>query len=1024
MIKKNGGRFLAALVCTAFIVFSGCPNATDPKVTPETPAGPTLAEQVVDELGASLSGSSASGSARSARAALSEDKIVAIKTAALAKITTDGYASSDKLDQILPSMIEGVKIAVTASGSGIDVSTSAVFETTAKSALSSLGKEERKTKLSSGVKLEAAVGTVTSVAVKVAVESVPEAQKATIVIAVSSVSVQIVATNAVYAPVADAAVKAAVTRSMETAPSFKAAIVEGSVKGALSGDSGLTEAAKKILVTASVDAAITAAGSDGAAVSMVVTASTKAVVTASGTGTGATTTTTTFVAEIAKQVTVTVQEENISLAGTPVAEVITTAVTDAGVTDTAVTNGIGTIVTEVQSEVAPLLSAVSSVAGGTLFDPGLVTLTASVSNTADKTPVYTWVQVPTSAPTVALSSTTAASVTLTPSASGTYTFKVTAMFEGGFKKSEAFVTFKADFTSGESGKKVAEGIANLKAKKFDEALTSFTAAYDLDHSNNEAVFWAAFLRLASISVDSDTVSLMKDRIGVANYPSTMNEVVALTWMTDYYGTESGFVPASSSDSYLYVRGDVVATTGGDMVGFSVYDENNNWSNEYGYIEFVPSPTGTKYASSFSYNGISYGNSAYSDYTDIRTLNNDVLYERGRKLDPFSGQLLPELKPAPKWASTFLSASNVYGDGADGKISSSSYFTLLMINLISNNPDGLNAMIDAVLAGPFGERLDSVVALIDALPDSTSVEIPLDLIQAYDATFQAPFPITIRKAELKAMSASLQMSKSFVQLIASYNLNYPLSFAQNAFWTTDGMTTMMEALFKQNNPVKAGFMGDRSQATRDVSKATLLAAIDDMQDAVNLLLADMATEGTIAAMARGQMGAEAYAEFKASVDQTKAVADAIETTLRNNTPLYINPAAMNGGDITALISPTATDGFIPVNFSKLYTTDILNPAKLLESTAEGLVFYTVDTAKSSQTVMAMKTLPAMPASGSSLPEAYGLFVKVMKARVQEVATIPADFLSGMPTDTNGNFYVPLGSVSLIEPTTYVIADWLR
>lgn len=1017
MCKKSGARFLAALVCTALIVFSGCPNVTDPAKKPDPAAGPTLVDQVIEELGTALSGSSAS--ARSARVALSADTVDAIKAAARTKIEKDGLSSSVELDKILPSMIEGVKVAVDAD-TNLGTKASFVFETTARSALSSLGKDDRKTKLSSGIKLEAAVGTIASVSVKVAVESVPEADKAAIVLAVSRVSVQVVAANPVYAPVADVAVKAVVTKSVEKAPGFTAAIVEGAVEGALATGSTLSDDGKKSIVTATVEAAIIAGGSDQAAVSLVVTASTTAVV--AEIGTGADQDTTTYVLEIAKQVTVTVEEKGIELTGADVASVITDAVIAAD--DTIVTSGIAVVVTEVTSENYPALTANSSVAK--LITSGPVTLTATVTNADGKTPVYSWVQ--TSGPTVALSSSTAASVNLTPAVSGEYSFKVTAQFQGGFKKSEASVSFTVAFTDNAAAKKVAEGIGFLKTQDFDAALSSFEAAYTLDKSNNEAVFWAAMLKLVSVSVDPDTVSLMKDRIGVARYPSKMNDVFSDTWFVPYYHTKWGMVPAADDEDYVYVRGNVVSLDSSSVNNYiSVRNVQDNYYSSYsGAFEFVPSEEGKWYSDYFVYNGVRYTSQPYSsDQKSIRECGATIFYTNGMKLNPLSSQLLPELKAAPDWASSFLSASNVCGDGVDGKISSSSYFELLMINLISGNPDGLNAMIDSVLAGPFGERLDSVVSLIDALPDSASVEVPIDLIQAYaGSSFQSEFPITIRKAELKAVSASLQMTKSFIQLIASYNLNYPLAFAKNAFWTDDGAKTAMEALFNQDNPVKAGFMGDRSQDTRNASKATLLAAMDDMQDAANLLLADMETDGTIASTYRKQLSAEAYAEFKNFAGQLKTVSEAVETSLKNNDPLYFNTAAMNGGDLTTLVSATSKDGYLPINFSKLYTTDILNPAKLLESTTEGFKLYTVDVDKSSATALVMMDLPPLPAEGEEYPELMGLWVKVQKARVQEVATIPSGFLEQMPLDSSGNFYIPLGSTEMVDPTMYFIADWMR
>lgn len=73
---------------------------------------------------------------------------------------------------------------------------------------------------------------------------------------------------------------------------------------------------------------------------------------------------------------------------------------------------------------------------------------------------------------------------------------------------------------------------------------------------------------------------------------------------------------------------------------------------------------------------------------------------------------------------------------------------------------------------------------------------------------------------------------------------------------------------------------------------------------------------------------------------------------------------------------------------------------------------------------MMDLPALPAEGEEYPELMGLWVKVQKTRVEKVATIPSDFLEQMPHDASGNFYIPLGSTEMVDPTMYFIADWMR
>ena len=133
-------------------------------------------------------------------------------------------------------------------------------------------------------------------------------------------------------------------------------------------------------------------------------------------------------------------------------------------------------------------------------------------------------------------------------------------------------------------------------------------------------------------------------------------------------------------------------------------------------------------------------------------------------------MLPALS-VPSWA-TSLIGSGVQGEDAT-HLASQNYPIYLMLNIVDRNPDGLNGLIDALLSGVFGARLAQAVAFIDALPDDASVTVP----DAYPDRLRrgrTHGPRRHREVRARCFSAALEATKSFVQLLASYNLNYPLS----------------------------------------------------------------------------------------------------------------------------------------------------------------------------------------------------------------------------------------------------------
>ncbi|MBU0956720.1 MAG: hypothetical protein KKI09_14930, partial [Spirochaetes bacterium] len=85
----------------------------------------------------------------------------------------------------------------------------------------------------------------------------------------------------------------------------------------------------------------------------------------------------------------------------------------------------------------------------------------------------------------------------------------------------------------ESSEQVEAGLAALAEDDLDGALDSFKLALVANPDNVDAQVYVSFLEIAALSTDTDMIDLMSNRIGVQNYPSTLNDVVGLSWISEY-----------------------------------------------------------------------------------------------------------------------------------------------------------------------------------------------------------------------------------------------------------------------------------------------------------------------------------------------------------------------------------------------------------------------------------------------------------------------------------------------------------
>lgn len=933
----------AGLAVAGMLVFvSACANPSNGS----SKSTPTLAETVVNELIASLE-ADATVSASMSRS-VSTEQFSAIKAAALAKIKLDGLTDSQSLDKILPSMMEGVKIAVVADTTltSDDTTKSALFAACAKGALNSLGKEGRQTKISTDVTdVGAAAGVVTAAVVKVAVQVVADSTKVSATVkAVTTASVTVMQTNTVIKAVSSeetiAKTVAKTIEAVKTVTSVDSTVVTGAlVEAVVSTVSGTTadETVKTALVKVVVKAAIEA---DSSTVTVVVKAAATAVASDATTATAAAAAA--LIEELAKQAAAAAAEAGVTVTAADLAAAADDGVSDAGNTEVTVdTDGVETEVDDVISEVSPVISSVVASANGTVLTGAVSTagtvVTLTVTATSSDTLTYTWSLVSgPSNPTI--SAATAAAATVTPDKTGSYVFKVTVKNASGYKSASETVTVTTNFASAASKTAYTEGMTAMAAKNWELAYTKFLAAYSADNTNLDAKMMTIFLKLGHIAVDSSVVSLMKDRIGVADYPSSLTTLFSEEWLSQDW-----------------------------------YEEGGSWSSTTdGGLTWT---TGTDYY-----------------------------------ISP-----MPRLE-VPTWATGFFDEEDLIDVDNDGMDEYPAYmFTdLLAINILSKNPNGLNTIIDGVLSGVYGTNFSSVISLIDSLPATASVTIPATASAALSGSSEGE-EIVIHKAELKLVSSSLRVTKSFIQLLASYNLNYPLAFMQHPLWTTTGGNAVRDALLAQDNPFKTGFMTERSSTNRIAAKTSMLNALSDLDQAV-VLAVDILDDSTTASYAAMKFIGSATGlsddEIAGMVSTVRGCIAEVSSVIDNNSAVYaaIDPkSSMFFSDI----SLTDKDGYVEAHPAAFYATDILNPARLLKmnTAGTGVVLYVVDSSEEAPTYTLLQNATLYDG------ESVDLAVKVSLDRAAELA----DMSSMLEDDGDGYAFVSLPAG--LNPDYLDFAGWL-
>ena len=369
-----------------------------------------------------------------------------------------------------------------------------------------------------------------------------------------------------------------------------------------------------------------------------------------------------------------------------------------------------------------------------------------------------------------------------------------------------------------------EAIDLLLDADIDGGIAKIREAY-AEQQNNETALYYALAELASISVDESVATLLKENMGIKNYPSKMNSLISGDWMKEYpiaydrniyevtesedgqyvrvSGTRTDY-RSSSDDAYIdyyFYEGDWISC--GDYLTDVTLDENGDYLVNYFYLpSYIDYSTATRY--------------------DVNSTDDYKMFQEGTVS-------LPEFN-VPSWFK-----DTEYEEKFNSTYTAQSVMYLLMANALECNSKGLNEAFDNILA-VFGTKFANAKALAASLTDA-SVEIPSKVFDAFglEELLDGQSSLKIGKAELNVLVASMEILKGTFQWLASYDWTLNLSYLKKSFIDCfDSEELIFDAI---ENTVTKNTLAVRNAQLMTASKNSFLSAISLVESSYSYLVGD-------------------------------------------------------------------------------------------------------------------------------------------------------------------------------------------
>ena len=419
-----------------------------------------------------------------------------------------------------------------------------------------------------------------------------------------------------------------------------------------------------------------------------------------------------------------------------------------------------------------------------------------------------------------------------------------------------------------------QGIELICEGHFDEGFTKIKLAY-ANEQNDETKMYYALVELASISTDESVNKIMKENLGITNYPAEFNSLISGDWLEKYnrsrsleiielvdagvYNTESNFFGyvkvdgdwCDSNDESYWIRPSFFLYEGSWLHNYSP-DFNKQIKN------ITISEEGKYLVCTSDIPNIPDGTKIYKcEWTNEEK---EFLYEYSYVYDYY-----PQFNE-PAW----LKDTDLYKEsfvGATATVTTQAY--RFYASLIDCNPNGANELIDNIV-NVFNTKFNPVKEIANTISNN-SVLIPAKVIETLNLEeLLGDSNVKLGKAELNVVIASLQLFKGIFEWISSYDLSANI--------------TELKSLFNSNESFDHNFINDiikvdtfktRNESAMALSKATFVDALDMLLASYDFIVSS-----------ENDYPQAAKDEIKRYGDVLKSACNQLKNSITNGTVFYI------------------------------------------------------------------------------------------------------------------------------------------
>lgn len=243
--------------------------------------------------------------------------------------------------------------------------------------------------------------------------------------------------------------------------------------------------------------------------------------------------------------------------------------------------------------------------------------------------------------------------------------------------------------------------------------------------------------------------------------------------------------------------------------------------------------------------------------------------------------------------------------------------LLLANILEGNTNGLNSALDDFYSLIFdSSEYKEAITKLDEI--TTSVKVPANVIEDFGLTdIVGNTSVKLGPAELGLVKTAFTALKATVEYFQSYNLNSDLSFLKFDWNDDQAIQKVFEKYLKYDasiDPLKTGFLSQRSASKMESSKADFAQAVSDLIAAYDDILANSGDYPTVVS--------DTLEEYKILRDG----AEKLQAAIKNGGKFYIPSSLVSEeateDDLLAIASwPTSGDKY--VDFGKLFDNATFN-----------------------------------------------------------------------------------------------------